>query len=131
MYLLLSLLFPYYSLVAHNISLVAPFYVIFYVSRSYHRSFHSLFSYLFSFLFIAFLVYRSSLISFALLFISLSFIAHFIRSSLYFYYRSFYRSSLLSRSSLCSSLLLLSFIAHFIRSSLYFFLISERTTKHK
>ena len=49
--LFLSLLFPYYSLVAHNISLVAPLLLL-------------------------------SLISFARLSFYLSFIAHFIRSSL-------------------------------------------------
>ena len=111
---LLSLLFPYYSLVAHNISLVALF------SFTVHRSFHSLFSSLIVIIahfirsFLCY-VYRSSLCSSLLLcFIVLLSIAHF--SSLLTIYRS--SLSLHYRSSLYFYLSL-SFIAHFIRSSLY------------
>ena len=73
---LLSLLFPYYSLVAHNISLVARYYLSI-IARHYVPRFY-LFIFIFTFTvrrsFIAPLFsrfpYRSSLISFALLLFS-------------------------------------------------------------
>ena len=88
--LLLSLLFPYYSLVAHNISLVAP--LLFYLSYliiTRSLTYRSLF---FMFLFITryslVLTFSLAYCSLSYLFISFSylyrysFIAHFIRSSL-------------------------------------------------
>ena len=84
--LLLSLLFPYYSLVAHNISLVALYLLSFYYRSLYFvLSFALLLRSSLSFTY----SYRSSLCSSLLIgfiLIYRSFIAHFIRSSLILYY---------------------------------------------
>ena len=102
----LSLLFPYYSLVAHNISLVAPLLLLSLISFALRYQF--MFSSLFSIL-------------------SLPSIARFYRSLLFYCYRSslFYRSSLIIIVILFY--LYRSLLAHFIFSFRSSFLIIRQS----